>query len=659
MVYSLELLGLDGNNEILTQAVLPSTKAVEVYFNGSGIGAIAGPTPTIDLSSSIERNDAGELLVINNKITLNGKITRGLNVSNPGDGSGISAVLSGIQQISSIFKKNNCGLLEVKCGAPSASPPQKTIYSATGVRVVSLDFNKTNDNWVFTADYAVVLEYLEPANSGWYVKSYSDSWNIEPLEDYIYINDKMDVTLKQEYDPSPFKLGSTPQNSQTSNGSVNNETVSVGYVNIPRYKVSRTISAVGIPSGNYCSGTNIDFRSYPAITLSAFLNAKAWVEARSSSTFAIEKKPQGKGAWSPIVDGYAYNHLRSVNFDILSAKYEITDSWLAMPTGISFVEDYSLELSTDDKYMHTVRIQGEIKGLSIVDPIITGQPIVSGSGGIEGIKFNFASSTGLLTIPDLNPTNTDSMQPSPNLVMKRNAYANALSGWIYDVKPYLYRRASMAMSIKDDRTKGYVSPTTNPPPPPKNPVYCIHNVLNIIPISTSESYNPKNGTVSYSYEFNNKFTIISGVIYENISVEENGPTDVIAEAFVLGRSLGPVLQNLGTKTATRKSVTIEIGVVPPTSVGGLFMQNRECPLWTGGTVYNTITGIMEGMKPFGDRPDYIFGSASFYNRGPTDQRGQVFVTQDNHTWDPANGRYSRTIGWVYQQCSNSRLYLDY
>jgi hypothetical protein len=663
MVYSLE--ALNSTQDFATIQALGPTNAVGVYFNGSGIHTVAGPTPFIDFSTSVERNEAGEPVVFTNRITLTGKIS----TKESSNGSGIGPIMSGISGLSQIFKINTCGSFEITCkSAPNAA--ETRIFSAAGVRLVSFDANKSSDNWIFTADYTAVLEYLEPAYSGWYVKDYNDSWSIEPLEDYIYSKGTINVTQKTEYDnpklkpTAPTTTAGQPQSSQTNTGGTAVASVDINYLNIPQFKVSRTISAVGIPSGTgFCQSNlspgqqnKIDFDRYPALAVSAFNNAKNWVMERSSSVF---DKKTGNTLWSPmaggITAGYFYNHLRSTNFDVLSARYEITDTWLAMPTGITFIEDYSLEMSTDDKYIHTVRVQGEIIGLSISSPTITGLPYVSGSG--SPITFDLTSSTGLLDNLSLNTSIVDVGLPTTGKNLMASKYANAVSGWTNEVKPYLYRRACIPMSSLD-RTKGYIPGVTNPPQPPNNPVYSKNSVLNIIPISTSETHNPKKGSISYSYEFNNKFTIISGVLYENVSIEETGPTDVIGEAFVLGRSLGPVLQNLGTKTSTRKSVTIEVGVVPPSSMGGFFMQNNTCPLWTGGTVYQTITGIIEGLKPFGDRASYIFGSANF-NRGNNNAQGQVYVTNDTQSWDPTNGRYSKSVGWVYQQCTNSKNYLDY
>jgi hypothetical protein len=646
MVYSLDILNskISEDNQVFIQSPgdPSSQRSVIVYFNGSGVHEAAGPTPMIELSSNVERNDIGEPLVINNKITVMGKIVKN---------SGIKNVMDGIKKLKNIFKPDSCGLFRITCD-------NAEIYSASGVRFVSLDFTKTNDNWVNTVDYSATLEYLEPGYSGWYVKSYSDNWSIEPLEDYVYAQDKINITHKVEYDNPKIKQ-TAGGGTAAPRGATPTASYDINYRSIPQFKVSRTISAVGIPSGtgscNPISST-IPLDRYPALAVSAFHEAKKWVEGRASSVFSS----LANKIWTPMGDGkgYLYNHLRVVNFDVHSAKYEITDTWLGMPTGISFIEDYTIETTTDDKYIHTVSLQGEIRGLNIASPSITGFPYVSGSG--NPIKLDLSIASGLLKDQTFSPVPSIESHQTLNTasdyaVIKASKYQNALSGWIYDVKPYLYRRACIGMNCIHDRTKGYVGTPTNPPQPPNNPIYSKHNVLNIIPVGTSETHNVKKGSISYNYQFHNKFTIISGVLYENVSMEDSGPTAIIGEAFVLGRALGPVLQSLNTTTSAKKTITIELGVVPPTSMNGFFITHSDCPLWTGGTIYKTVTGMIEGFKPFGDRIANIFGSANTRINTP----GQAYLTQDTQQWEPNSGRYLRTVSWVYQQCTSAKSYLDH
>jgi hypothetical protein len=168
----------------------------------------------------------------------------------------------------------------------------------------------------------------------------------------------------------------------------------------------------------------------------------------------------------------------------------------------------------------------------------------------------------------------------------------------------------------------------------------------------SENHDHKKGTITYNYEYSNRFTLLSGVLSENISITDNGPADVIAEVFVLGRSLGPALQALGSKTLTTKDLNVEISVIPPTGIDGYNMNSSECPLWTGGKIYSAIKDIIDGIRPF--RPDN-----SFVTSTNTNYQGQSYVDRDIETWNPSEGRYTRSVSWRYQQCQNNKFYLDH
>ena len=81
------------------------------------------------------------------------------------------------------------------------------------------------------------------------------------------------------------------------------------------------------------------------------------------------------------------------------------------------------------------------------------------------------------------------------------------------------------------------------------------------------------------------------------------------------------------------------------------MTETACPMYTGGNAYSAIEKILEGLKPFGIRDGSIFTTR-------TPPAGQVYQTENTQSWNPTEGRYTRKASWVYQQCDNSRLYLD-
>lgn len=656
MVYASPLdLSTDDNDNITYTAMGDPhvrNKPVRIFYNNKALDEIAGPVPLVDLSKTYNRTEGGVLQSITTKINLSGKVIRSTyydpNVSPSGTGTAI--LLKAIQELDNLFKCNN-GVFEIRCGSTA-------VLSASGVKINSYSANKSSDNWIMSSDYAVDLEFSEPATSGGpLIKNGSDSWSLEPLEEYVYTNWQIGAKSKAEYDNpllSPTagssSSNSTPVRVPASDGGI--EQLSI--VTVPQFKLSRKISAVGIPNVSptgSCSSGNY----------TAYQNAQKWVKDRLAEAFGGNTGASGLPVFSnsaiSSLGGFSniflYNHLRTTNFDHLAGSYEVNETWLAMPTGIKYIEDYTIESQTDDRYIKTVRVQGTIKGLlTEALPIMSGgSGLVPDNSGIISLSYAQTSGTsGSLSSYKIQDKYADN---SKDQNLYGNKYQNALSGWLNDVKPYLYRRASIGLNSAD-RTKSYITTGTNPPPAPNNPSYSYENLLNIIPVSTTEGHDPRKGSISYTYEFNNRTRFFSGVLAETVSISDTGPTEIINQAFVLGRRLGPILQSLGTRTNATKSVTIDIVVLPPSSIKGFIMTEQECPVWTGGSVYSGINSLIEGLRPFGARQGDVFA-----NMTRSRIEGQTYVTRDDQSWNPTEGRYTRNVDWVYQTCNLSRFYLDH
>jgi hypothetical protein len=205
-----------------------------------------------------------------------------------------------------------------------------------------------------------------------------------------------------------------------------------------------------------------------------------------------------------------------------------------------------------------------------------------------------------------------------------------------------------------DRNQEYVPYVYFVQPPLHNPTYSYERLLNVIPVSTTETHDPKKGSIKYSYAFSNNLQLFSGALSENITINHTGPVDVFNQAFVLGRRLGPAIQSLGAKTSSRKRVSIELTVPAPFDINACFLNSSGCPLYTGGITFGQIEELLNGLKPFGAR------SASMFGTMRSVQPGQVWVKEDSINWNPAMGNFSRSVEWVYQYCNNnlSRSNLD-
>jgi hypothetical protein len=317
-----------------------------------------------------------------------------------------------------------------------------------------------------------------------------------------------------------------------------------------------------------------------------------------------------------------------------------------MPSGIPYTETFTIDASTDAENNKTVRVAGNIQGLSLMPSGNMNHSPLSGTNSNE-INLSYSMNAGTsqsLSYPNAGAGN------SQITTMDDFKYNNALQAWMKDIKPYLYRRACSAIN-SEDRTYEPIN-NLEPSNPPPNPIYTRESLLNVTPTSTSEGHDPIKGTISYSHEFNNKLQLIAGTLSENIRISNTAPTDSIQEIQVIGRALGPILFSAG-RTNARKTISVDIVVSKPTGIKGTLMSETVCPMYTGGFLWTTVNQLISGNAPFANR------TTSFFDNATSQTDGSVFKESDSEDWSPTDGRYSRSVSWIYQQCSTNKFYLDH
>ena len=632
MVYS------DPDNNIEFSALSTDSPRVIIEYKNTGIHTITGPVPFIKISESANTSENGELFSSKLSITLDGKIFC--------TGSGVSGIISKITSLKDLFYgsgsasvANYNDVLKIKCDS-------NLKFEVSGLKILNFAATQTPDNWTSSANYSIDLEAYVPRASGLFgIKSASEDWTIEPLDDHAYyVNTTISTSGRLEYH-NPVIGNATPSTNQGG-------ALTLSLVNVPQYKISRKLSAIG-----FSTGIGIDS------AFSAHQLASNWVHSRIKMAFDGENTKSPRVNFSDVNFNkkvsdqyYLYNHLRNTSFSVDAGSYEVNDTWLALPTGMSYVEDYTVDCSTDIRNVKTVRVQGTIKGLALANENLektndTNYIIpVSGSNDIYLYSGMIASPRDLTTTSNQpSPKKLDSITTSSDHKnLYQHKYINALSGWIYDIKPYLYRRACIVVNSTERNVGNYPyntfdNPVTISRP---NPIFSNERLLNINPVSCTEDHDTRKGIIGYTYEFSNRFTYLSGVLSENIRINDNGPADVINEAFVLGRRLGPQLQNLGSRTSSKKDLSIEVLVVPPFNIAGFVLNNKECPVYTGGVVFSGISGLINDFKPFSlTRSAGVFGGA-----GSVTTSGTAYVSSDTTIWDPIQGKYTRNVSWIYQHC---------
>lgn len=359
---------------------------------------------------------------------------------------------------------------------------------------------------------------------------------------------------------------------------IRNLVLNAPFTGYPIYRVSRTLSAVGkyIPSGK-----------------SPVANAKEWVFYHTAQN---------------LLTGYLsglnlYNFTRSVSVNEPDGSYRITDNWLATSTNIGFfTESFNAESSLDNSMLRTVVINGTVKGLETFDT------------GNNNYLYSGVLGTGVSN--SLYPTYSGSRNGN-------SRFSNALSGYSgIKIGNGLLTRANAFLE-----PSGYTGSINmmhfgrNEPP------------LNPIPVSVTEGYNPAEGSVTYSWTYNNRpLNMISGSISEVLTVEDNLPIQQIAEIFVLGRRLGPVLQDLGTFSVPTRNVTFEVVMPRPNSLSGIRFPNNA---------YMAITGLVESFNP-----TYLLSPSPSSNTSPI----RYAVKSDTENWSISEGRFVKTKQWMWTRC---------
>ena len=142
-------------------------------------------------------------------------------------------------------------------------------------------------------------------------------------------------------------------------------------------------------------------------------------------------------------------------------------------------------------------------------------------------------------------------------------------------------------------------------------------VLNPYEVSRQKSTNYAQGTINYSYEYNTRSNFgIVGARQVDVSISDQLPRDIFAEITVINRIRGSIMQDIGTVTSRRRTISIDVimnpvdyaSILPPTGID--------------------VSSIITYYTPVG--------------------YSQVFLAEDNVNYILGQGRYQRTVTFAFQ-----------
>ena len=269
-----------------------------------------------------------------------------------------------------------------------------------------------------------------------------------------------------------------------------------------------------------------------------------------------------------------YNHVRSNVINELDGTFGVTESWVYMaPTTASgeignVLEDFTVTVAN-----------------SLLEPITK----ININGTIRGLDtISYGTASGEYSL-------TESKDTAAN------------NGWI-EVSGKLLGRAIFASSGLSVNNRS-INPT---------------------PLFKSVGRNPTQGVITYSYEYDDRAcNFVVGSLFESIVVQDSNPIDVFAELTVLGRTSGPILQQINTVTSFKRNVAIDVIVQPSGGCDDFSAALSASPKTNVETLLCEIETDL----------------AAAY--------GQLFKSQDNESWDVKTGKYNRQVQWTATNCGTA------
>lgn len=625
--------------------------SVKIFFKNQDLNYF-GPTPMVSIGSSTGENNS-----VVNTVTLEGKIF--LPRVGQNDATiGISVLIPLENQLRTLFQPNTGGQLKIQCdntnlnflNCDPSKPPTCVVknYSA----------NKTSDNWTFSIDYTVELEYIKSdTNSNSCpdipIKSFSDSWEIVPEQDESWFNLQISPTANGDQ--------TTPVADNPAGAGKKN--------NAMKYTITHRVGAV---SFNAATGVVQPGQPDNRPLSAAWMNAKAFVhcylgKGSPSANFpfantnannmrALERKDTG-------TTFNFYNHVRSFNIDKSNGSYEITDTWLALTKDVAYLEDYTVEYNSEVQFDSdlanppcTVTINGSVQGLAI-----------STTGHVDAHPFGIGPPSGTGNYANELARKIDGSGLVPNQIIAITKAETALHAWYNYVEPALHTRAISLASVlrTENLRKGNPNPVNvvsirNQGRTPNNPENIgLNNLtpsgvyLNRNPVSKTFGFNPKNGQITYSYRYVSQTNSLARVT--RLSVNDDVPSSVVNEIFILGRKRGPLLQDTGASTVKSRTLSIEMQTDIPRKVDQLSPLFTGCPAHTGHPDYKRLLDYVDLMRPIlpANWTPVLVQEALRDNpqQAPSLPRGQLngtlHIVSDSDSWDPITGRLGKTITWKW------------
>lgn len=304
----------------------------------------------------------------------------------------------------------------------------------------------------------------------------------------------------------------------------------------------------------------------------AWMQAKRFVQSKLANSINDYPNIMGKigSGTLNLVNAYGgFNQIRTEEVNVSDGSYNVTENWV-LSSGTSY-ENYNMSVSTSiDSPFIGVTIDGNIKGLTTISP--------------SGF---FNSSIGTRAIDNAY-----------------SRYYKVSNSGKFGISSDIYKRANNLVAVE----------------------------LNSQPRSVSLATNDYTGEITYNLQFDNRPTnYISGVLTENIQINDTYPGDVFAVIPVIGRKTGPILQFIGGRTEYKRDLQIS-----------LLMDYTKLPYASGRQIMMKKPSVVE---PIASQLSSLINQMS-----PANEPGirKYFISPPQESWSPKEGQYNISLSWTYE-----------
>ena len=532
------------------------------------------PRPLFTTNKEIIKTPSNNTLATKYSLTLEGTILpTGID---PVEGNipGLTTVLSGTNVLRDAFSQD-FKLLLLQCGGNTSGvleggstgllPPDILISGYP--KVVSVDVANSNDNYIRRADYTINLELSsltgsvsEPGGINC-AGSLVGGTNLS-ASGLISLTDEFTIEFVDE------RVGgdiSNFDNTLTAD-QLSHYGFGGGFQSMPSvFSLQRTLSA----QGDTLAGTGCEIDGVGEY-IEPWERAKNYVSANLGLNSSMTGLVGLMGlSGTPALN--VVNNFRNVSVNKTEGTVNATETWIAATGNYLGTEDFevTVERAIDNPFT-TVSVNGTIQGYTTIEY----------SGGVP-------SGTG-------------------------TKFGNALSMW-----------SGVGSNVSGSILPRVVGVYHGLPPWKGNP--SDQRFINIEPLSESIGYNPIGGTVTYSNSYNDRPPHCApNALTETISFSFNEPNDVFASLTILGRSAGPLLQEIGTVGPRTRDISIDAVIAAS----------------TGCDIYSVA-----------DPPTDYDALITAYEARLNAEYSQVFTNSFSKSWEPKVGHFTLSKSWTLGSCS--------